>query len=50
MDGQGSSILDYRGRLDKTLTSPDLTNEEIVHSLVRSQILQTLDSDQGFFV
>lgn len=46
MDGEGH-ISDYRSRLDKTLTSPDLTNEEIVHTLVKNQILQTMDSQLG---
>ncbi|KAH6802826.1 hypothetical protein C2S51_034272 [Perilla frutescens var. frutescens] len=46
MDGKGN-ILDYRSRLDKTLSSPDLTNEEMVHNLVKNQILQTLDPQLG---
>ncbi|KAL1549238.1 hypothetical protein AAHA92_17368 [Salvia divinorum] len=46
MDGEGR-ISDYRSRLDKTLTSPVLTNEEMVHNLVKNQILQTTDSQSG---
>ncbi|XP_042054388.1 uncharacterized protein LOC121799113 [Salvia splendens] len=46
MDGEGR-ISDYRSRLDKTLTSPELMNEEMVHILVKNQILQTIDSQAG---
>ncbi|XP_011094193.1 uncharacterized protein LOC105173956 isoform X1 [Sesamum indicum] len=35
------SILDYRSKLDKTLASPDLTNDEMIHTLVKNQILQS---------
>lgn len=46
MDEEGR-ISDYRSRLDKTLLSSNLTNEEMVHSLVKNQILQTMDSQLG---
>ncbi|XP_057784690.1 uncharacterized protein LOC131002036 [Salvia miltiorrhiza] len=46
MGGEGH-ISDYRSRLEKTLTSPELTNEEMVHTLVKNQILQTMDSQLG---
>ena len=31
-------ITQYRERLDKTLASPDLTNQESIYSLVSNQI------------
>ncbi|PIN07469.1 hypothetical protein CDL12_19967 [Handroanthus impetiginosus] len=40
MEGKGT-ISDYRGKLDKTLASPDLINDEILQTLVRNQILQS---------
>ncbi|KAK4432638.1 hypothetical protein Salat_1026000 [Sesamum alatum] len=42
MEGKGN-ISDYRGKLDKTLASPDLTNHEILRTLVKNQILQSSD-------
>ncbi|KAL8517589.1 hypothetical protein ACS0TY_015734 [Phlomoides rotata] len=46
MDGKGK-ISEYRSKLDKTLASPDLTNNETVHTLVNNQLLQSLDSQLG---
>lgn len=43
MDGKGS-ISDYRNKMDKTLASPDLTNNEKLQTLVRNQILQSSNS------
>ncbi|KAK4392017.1 hypothetical protein Sango_1979500 [Sesamum angolense] len=40
MEGNGK-ISDYRRKLDKTLSSPDLTNHEILRTLVKNQILQS---------
>ncbi|KAL3825667.1 hypothetical protein ACJIZ3_021696 [Penstemon smallii] len=40
MEGKGN-ISDYRSKLNKTLTSSDLTNDEIVRSLVKNQISQS---------
>ncbi|KAL3839395.1 hypothetical protein ACJIZ3_023986 [Penstemon smallii] len=40
MEGKGT-ISDYRGKLDKTLTTPDLTNYENLRTLVKNQILQS---------
>jgi hypothetical protein len=34
-------IMELRGRLDKTLTSPDLVNIDSLRSLVKSQILRS---------
>ncbi|KAI3443357.1 hypothetical protein Pfo_000022 [Paulownia fortunei] len=42
MEGKGD-IFDYRSKLDKTLTSPYLTNDEMIHALVKNQILQSVD-------
>ncbi|KAL7096431.1 hypothetical protein ACP275_10G078500 [Erythranthe tilingii] len=39
------NISDYRNKLDKTLTSPDLTSDEIVRTLVKNQVLQSLASE-----
>ncbi|KAL8039903.1 hypothetical protein ABFX02_10G066900 [Erythranthe guttata] len=39
------NISDYRNKLDKTLTSPDLTSDENVRTLVKNQILQSLASE-----
>lgn len=48
MDGTGS-ISDYRNKMDKTLASPDLTNDEKLQTLVRNQILQSSNSRfEGF--
>ncbi|GER41822.1 polyketide cyclase/dehydrase and lipid transportsuperfamily protein [Striga asiatica] len=44
MEGK-DSISDYRSKLDKTLTSPDLTNYETIRTHVKNQILQSLESD-----
>ncbi|KAG6430677.1 hypothetical protein SASPL_108749 [Salvia splendens] len=44
---RGGRISDYRSRLEKTLTSPELMKEEMVHVLVKNQILQTMDSQSG---
>ncbi|KAL9150259.1 hypothetical protein ABFS82_12G158000 [Erythranthe guttata] len=38
MEGK-RNISDYRNRLDKTLSSPDLTNDETLRTLVKNQIL-----------
>ncbi|KAK6126486.1 hypothetical protein DH2020_039759 [Rehmannia glutinosa] len=40
MDGKGN-ISDYRRKLDKTLASHDLTDDEILQTLVKNQILQS---------
>ncbi|KAL7092341.1 hypothetical protein ACP275_12G160200 [Erythranthe tilingii] len=40
MEGK-RNISDYRNRLDKTLSSPDLTNDETLRTLVKNQILQS---------
>jgi len=32
-------IVQYRERLDRTLASPDLTNDDLLKKLVRSQLL-----------
>ncbi|KAI3447372.1 hypothetical protein Pfo_004037 [Paulownia fortunei] len=40
MEGKGN-ISDYRRKLDKTLASPDLTNDEMLQTLVKNQILQS---------
>ncbi|PIN10925.1 hypothetical protein CDL12_16480 [Handroanthus impetiginosus] len=42
MEGK-SSISDYRSKLDNTLASPDLTNDEKIHTLLKNQILQSSD-------
>ncbi|KAL0410226.1 UNVERIFIED_CONTAM: Iron-sulfur cluster co-chaperone protein HscB [Sesamum latifolium] len=42
MESRGN-ISDYRSKLDKTLASPDLTNDEMIHTLVKNQILQSSD-------
>ncbi|CAA0818767.1 Unknown protein [Striga hermonthica] len=39
------NISDYRSKLDKTLTSPDLTNYENIRTHVKNQILQSLECD-----
>ncbi|KAG2683136.1 hypothetical protein I3760_10G019100 [Carya illinoinensis] len=36
-------ITQYRERLDKTLSSPDLTNEETLKTLVKNQLLHSLE-------
>ncbi|XP_073032601.1 uncharacterized protein [Primulina eburnea] len=36
-------ISDYRSNLDKTLASPDLTNDETIKTLVKKQILESSD-------
>ncbi|XP_073139866.1 uncharacterized protein [Henckelia pumila] len=36
-----SDISDYRSNLDKTLASPDLTNDETIKTLVKNQILES---------
>ncbi|KZV48991.1 hypothetical protein F511_09587 [Dorcoceras hygrometricum] len=38
---RGGDISDYRSKLDVTLASPDLTNDETIKSLVKNQILQS---------
>ncbi|KAL0333562.1 UNVERIFIED_CONTAM: hypothetical protein Sangu_1512400 [Sesamum angustifolium] len=38
---RGTARSDYRRKLDKTLSSPDLTNHEILRTLVKNQILQS---------
>ncbi|KAL0344873.1 UNVERIFIED_CONTAM: hypothetical protein Sradi_4318600 [Sesamum radiatum] len=43
MEGKDNNISDYRRKLDKTLASPDLTNHEILRTLVKNQILQSSD-------
>ncbi|KAH6797517.1 polyketide cyclase/dehydrase/lipid transport superfamily protein [Perilla frutescens var. hirtella] len=43
MDGKGT-IADYRSKMDKTLASHDLTNDEKLETLVRNQILQSSTS------
>ncbi|KAG8374008.1 hypothetical protein BUALT_Bualt11G0086200 [Buddleja alternifolia] len=40
MEGK-DTISNYRSKLDKTLASPDLTNDEIVRTLVNKQLLQS---------
>ncbi|XP_027351642.1 uncharacterized protein LOC113862706 [Abrus precatorius] len=35
---KGGNIVQYRERLDKTLASPDLTNDQILKTLVKSQL------------
>ncbi|KAL0346941.1 UNVERIFIED_CONTAM: hypothetical protein Scaly_1710100 [Sesamum calycinum] len=40
MESRGN-ISDYRSKLDKTLASPDLTNDKMIHTLVKNQILQS---------
>ncbi|KAL0374742.1 UNVERIFIED_CONTAM: Iron-sulfur cluster co-chaperone protein HscB [Sesamum radiatum] len=42
MESRGN-ISDYRSKLDKTLASADLTNDEMIHTLVKNQILQSSD-------
>ncbi|KAL0338739.1 UNVERIFIED_CONTAM: hypothetical protein Sangu_1396000 [Sesamum angustifolium] len=42
MESRGN-ISDYRSKLDKTLASPDLTKDEMIHTLVKNQILQSSD-------
>ncbi|KAL3642784.1 hypothetical protein CASFOL_013599 [Castilleja foliolosa] len=39
-----SNISDYRSKLDNTLASPELTNYETIHTLVKNQILQSSGS------
>ncbi|KAK4414808.1 Iron-sulfur cluster co-chaperone protein HscB [Sesamum alatum] len=39
----GGNISDYRSKLDKTLASPELTNDETIYTLVKNQILQSSD-------
>lgn len=42
-------ITQYRERLDKTLSSPDLTNEETLKTLVKNQLLHSLeDGTEGY--
>ncbi|KAL6521224.1 hypothetical protein OROGR_017793 [Orobanche gracilis] len=43
MEGKGN-ISYYRSKLDKTLALPGLTNYKTVHTLVKNQFLQSLDS------
>ncbi|KAL3628126.1 hypothetical protein CASFOL_027172 [Castilleja foliolosa] len=43
MERQGN-ISDYRSKLDNTLASPELTNYETIHKLVKNQIIQSLGS------
>lgn len=38
---ENSNIAEYRNRLDKTLSSPDLTNVETLKILVKDQILNS---------
>ncbi|KAI4348856.1 hypothetical protein L6164_009526 [Bauhinia variegata] len=38
-------IVQYRERLDKTLASPDLTNEDILKTLVKKQLLQSSEGE-----
>lgn len=38
-------IVQYRERLDKTLSSPDLTNEETLKTLVKNQLLPTSEQE-----
>lgn len=42
MKGEGN-ILDYRSKLDTTLSLPELTSDEMIHTLVKNQILKSLD-------
>ncbi|CAK9160853.1 unnamed protein product [Ilex paraguariensis] len=44
MEGKGS-IFQYRGRLDKTLASPALANEETLKTLVKNQILRSSECE-----
>lgn len=44
-----SKITQYRERLDKTLASPDLKNEERLKTLVKDQLLHsTKDETKGY--
>lgn len=41
-------IAQYRERLDKTLASPELTNEETLKMLVKNQLMHSsLDGNEG---
>lgn len=44
-------ISEYRDRLDKTLTSQDLVNEDLLKGLVKSQIISSLTiENEGKFI
>jgi hypothetical protein len=43
-------ITQYRERLDKTLASPDLTNEDTLKTLVKNQLLHSSkDEIKGYY-
>ncbi|KAJ4825774.1 hypothetical protein Tsubulata_015913 [Turnera subulata] len=44
--GKGGYISEYRERLDKTLASPELTNPQVLKTLVRDQLLRTSLDDE----
>lgn len=44
MEGK-NNIVQYRGRMDRTLASHDLANEESLKILVKNQILQSSKSE-----
>lgn len=44
-------ISEYRDRLDKTLSSHDLVNEDLLKGLVKNQILSSLNlENEGKFI
>ena len=45
-------IVQYRERLDKTLASPDLTNEEKLKNIVRNQFLSSYSEQaiEGYYI
>ncbi|XP_050228654.1 uncharacterized protein LOC126677883 [Mercurialis annua] len=46
--GKNEKISEYRERLDRTLASPELTNEDSLRTLVKNQLLRSsLDEDEG---
>lgn len=40
-------IVQYRGRPDRTLALPDLTNVEMLKKLVKSQLLPSSELEEG---
>lgn len=47
---ENSNISEYRNRLDKTLSSPDLTNVETLKILVKDQILNSSNIDSQEYI
>lgn len=39
--GKNGKISEYRERLDRTLASPDLTNDDALKTLLRNQLLRS---------